>query len=93
MIGDGDPISTIIDNSAPRASLCFFHYGLAGFGLHPEARVFLFIVGIGMAAVLVWRMSGICQQNAGPIYCVAHGLWLYRDDPKNERKKGESPMK
>ena len=86
MIGDGDPISTIIDNSAPRTSLCFFHYGLAGFGLHPETQAFFFfftlsLLALAMAAVLVWRMSGICQQNAGPIYCIAHGLWLYRDDP------------
>lgn len=73
MIGDKDPISTIIDKSAPRNPFCFFHYELAG-GLVciRKQRAFLFfVVGTGVAAVLVWQISGICQQNAGPVYCIA----------------------
>ena len=88
MIGEGDPISTIIDKSAPRNSLCFFHYGLAGALVCVRKHgCFFFIVGTGMAAVLVWQISGICQQNAGPVYCIAHGLWWCRDNPQKRTKK------
>lgn len=83
MIGDGDPISTTQPRELHFAFSTMDWPALVCIRKH---RLFFFfftlsLLALAMAGVLVWRMSGICQQNAGPIYCIAHGLWLYRDDP------------
>lgn len=64
MIGDGDPISTIIDNSGPRTSLCFSTMDWPALVCIRKHRLLFFfffpfpLLALVMVAVLVWRMSG-----------------------------------